>query len=228
MKNKHRLSQWLLGSGGLGGVLVMTGGIAWIGIFGNPLDAMRLRIFKRCDGCRFEFSNADFSDAELAGASLNGLNLSGRDFSRANLQHANLDSIRSPAGSPARFQRANLKQTTLSHADLPGSDFSNAQLEQANLQHSDLTYANFMGANFRQANLTGARLTGAKLQNANFREANLTQAKLCFLPSLPDLTGAILQGAVITGEGKGFTLAEKQALTKRGAIVGGASENCYR
>lgn len=205
--------------------LIMAIVTIYIGILGNPLDATYLRVFKRCSGCRFEFSNADFRNADLAGANLKELRLYGRDFSQANLYQANLESISSPPGSPANFQGANLNQANMRDVYLPNTNFTDAQLEQTNLQNSDLTYANFTGASLRFANLTGAILIGAKLLNTDFRGANLTDAKICFLPFFPNLKNAIIKGATILGE---FTPDQKRALKARGAIVTGGSENCYR
>jgi uncharacterized protein YjbI with pentapeptide repeats len=200
--------------------------VSWIGFFGNPLDEYYLKVFKKCPGCRFEFSNADFSNTDLAGADLRGLNLRGNNFSGANLQKSNLDSILSSV--PAKFRGANLSYSIIRNAHLPAGDFTNAKLEGSDLQNSDLIYARFTGANLRFANLTGANLTDTYLVSTDFRGANLTNAKICFLKFWPNLEDAIIKGALITGEGKGFNQAQKQFLLKKGAIVGGPSENCYR
>ncbi len=201
--------------------------LGWGAIFGNPLDAIRLRLTKQCANCRFEFGNAKFIDADLTGADLRHANISSVDFSGANLQQANLSFARSQPGAAAIFRGANLHRANISDASLTGVNLENAQLDRTNLQRVNLMYAKLIGANLQNANLTGATLVGADLLNTNFQGANLTNARLCFLPTLPNLDRATIDGALITGKDQGFTPQQKQLLKSRGAIVGGPSERCY-
>lgn len=203
------------------------GGILWVSFFGNPLDATWLRLTKQCSRCRFEFSNANFRDTDLAGADLSYASLSTVDFSRANLEKANLSFVRSEPGSPVILQSVNLRNAVVNDAVLANANLANASLDKTVLQRADLIYANLTNAKLTKANLAEARLTGAILLHADFEGANLANAKMCFLRSLPQLDKAILKGAIITGAEKGFTRAQKQALQRRGAIVGGPSEQCY-
>lgn len=209
-------------------LIFSTFGIVWIWWFGNPLDPMRLRLTKRCSGCRFEFSSASFSKADLAGADLSYANLSRVKFNHAQLEKANLSFARTNPGVPMTLQEANLSGANIRKAALPSVNLANADLSNANLQDSDLIYADLTGANLQNANLTGVRLTRATLLNANFKGANLSHAKLCFVSTLPSsLKDATLTGALITGLEKGFTPEQKQALENRGAITDGASERCF-
>ncbi len=77
-------------------------------------------------------------------------------------------------------------------------------------------------------NFIGLDLAGANLTRYKSSRANLTNARMCFLPFLPNLDGANVTGAIVTEEEKRSTAVQKRLLKNKGAIVGGASEDCYK
>ena len=88
-------------------------------------------------------------------------------------------------------ERADLRYTDLSGADLTGVD-----LRYANLRGTDLRYANLRYANLSDADLRNTDLRYADLWNANLRYVNLSDADLRNTDlSDTDLSGANLRNA---------------------------------
>ena len=94
---------------------------------------------------------------------------------------------------PASFYNANLKNTNLSYAFMPGASMYLAQMASANLNNAyiygaDFTLSDLQGAtltnstisfnNFSQANLDDANLENASLAFSNFANANLKNSSL--------------------------------------------------
>lgn len=75
-------------------------------------------------------------------------------------------------------ERADLRDSDLSGADLRDSYLSRTNLRGAALSGADLSGADLRRANLRRANLGGANLSGADLRDANLSEANLSEANL--------------------------------------------------
>ena len=79
-------------------------------------------------------------------------------------------------------ERADLRGTDLSDADLrranlSGADLEEADLEGANLEGADLKWADLTGANLKGANLKGADLEGVNLTWADLRGADLSSVR---------------------------------------------------
>jgi uncharacterized protein YjbI with pentapeptide repeats len=96
----------------------------------------------------------------------------------------------------AKFDRAVMKEATLSRAQLQGASLVNAtmveaKLFDANLQGADFEQAQLQGANLKQADLRGAQLTGASLEGADLERASLQGAML----DAAHLNGASLKQA---------------------------------
>ena len=88
-------------------------------------------------------------------------------------------------------ERADLRYT-----DLSGANLSDADLRYANLRGTDLRYANLRYANLSDADLRKADLRCADLWNANLRYVNLSDADLRNTDlSDTDLSGANLRNA---------------------------------
>ena len=107
-----------------------------------------------------------------------GLDLGDRDLRRAN------------------FIRVVAAALELSGSDLRGSDFSDSDLYWADFYSSDCSKASF-----RNAVLQGANFKSACLRNADFSGATISPDQLGKPSSFAhaDLTGAILDGANMTG-----------------------------
>ena len=73
---------------------------------------------------------------------------------------------------------ANLRYVNLSDADLRNTDLSDTDLSGANLRNANLRNTNLRNANLRNTNLRNANLEGADLWNANLINANLEGADL--------------------------------------------------
>ena len=88
-------------------------------------------------------------------------------------------------------ERADLRYT-----DLSGADLTDVDLRYANLRGTDLRYANLRYANLSDADLRYANLRYADLWNANLRYVNLSDADLRNTDlSDTDLSGANLRNA---------------------------------
>ena len=92
-------------------------------------------------------------------------------------------------------ERADLRYT-----DLSGADLTDVDLRYANLRGTDLRYANLRYANLSDADLRKADLRCADLWNANLRYVNLSDADLRNTDlSDTDLSGANLRNANLEG-----------------------------
>ena len=92
-------------------------------------------------------------------------------------------------------ERADLRYT-----DLSGADLTDVDLRYANLRGTDLRYANLRYANLSDADLRYADLRYADLWNANLRYVNLSDADLRKADlSDTDLSGANLSDADLRG-----------------------------
>ncbi len=82
---------------------------------------------------------------------------------------------------------------------LNDDSFNKANLRNSNFSNADLQGVSLFGANMEEANLTGANLTGATLDLARMMKANLTNAILegAFAYNTK-LEGAIIDGADFT------------------------------
>ena len=87
-------------------------------------------------------------------------------------------------------ERADLRGTDLSDADLRRANLSGADLRGADLKWADLTGANLSGADLRGADLKWADLKEAYLSGVDLKGANLREA---------DLEEAYLKGANLKG-----------------------------
>jgi uncharacterized protein YjbI with pentapeptide repeats len=105
----------------------------------------------------------------LGEVDLTGAKLRGARFNRADLQNSTLD-------------QADGRRTKFVSAMLKGVRFEGANLTEADFTKADLTGASFKGANLRRARLfravlRGADLTGARLQAADLLKADLSGAR---------------------------------------------------
>jgi uncharacterized protein YjbI with pentapeptide repeats len=102
---------------------------------------------------------------------------------------------------------ADLRQSSLQAARLPGAKFLATQLQGAHLDDAQLQGANFDRAQLQGAHLSGAQLQGANLSDAQLQGANLSDAQL----QGANLSFAQLQGANLFSAGlQGANLTEAQ------------------
>lgn len=145
----------------------------------------------------------DFSDANLGKARLAGLNAQGARFARTNLWQAEL--------TGASFVGAMLVGVQFLHTSLAQCDFSQADLSEAQFVECDL-----VRVSFEQARLDGAQFVTCQVggtlwsacqgedvvfyrfacPGADFSGARLPGAR--FVDAV-DLSGAVFEGAVLTG-----------------------------
>ena len=90
---------------------------------------------------------------------------------------------------------ANLRYANLSDADLRYADLRYADLWNANLRYINLSDADLRNTDLSDTDLSGANLRNANLRNTNLRNANLSDADL----SDADLRGADLRGVNLRG-----------------------------
>jgi pentapeptide repeat protein len=135
-----------------------------------------------------------------------------------------------------RDAKRDIRQISLTDADLTRADLNGASLTRANFTDADLSSASLFGADLTRASLTRADLNGAALHAANLTDANLIGAVLirahlagADLPGADltgaDLTGASLIGAVLTGANLGgadLTGADLARAVLTGAVLTGA------
>ncbi len=88
-------------------------------------------------------------------------------------------------------EKANLRGSYLSDADLRDADLSGADLSGSYLSGADLIGAKLSGANLSGADLSGSYLRGSYLSDADLRDANLSGAYL---------SGAYLSGKKLIGD----------------------------
>jgi hypothetical protein len=84
--------------------------------------------------------------------------------------------LRNVTLSGANLIEANAEEAYLANANLRSANLSLANLKQANFSGADLGYTELDGADLNGANLSKADLSKADLSGANLRSANLTQA----------------------------------------------------
>ena len=117
-------------------------------------------------------------------------------------------------------ERADLKGTDLSDADLRRANLSGADLRGADLKWADLTGANLSGADLRGADLKWADLKEAYLSGVDLKGANLSEADLeeVYLEGA-ELRGAYLEGANLDGANlDGADLREANLSGVRGVL----------
>ena len=113
-------------------------------------------------------------------------------------------------------ERADLRYT-----DLSGADLTDVDLRYANLRGTDLRYANLRYANLSDADLRKADLRCADLWNANLRYVNLSDADLRNTDlSDTDLSGANLRNANLRNTN--LRNANLEGADLRGVNLGGA------
>lgn len=131
-----------------------------------------------------------------------GGNFQKLDLHEFELSHANL--------SRSRIYDANLSGAELYQADLSGSWMWNGNLSQAKLQNANLRQADLVVANLKQAFLAYADLSGARLMGADLRRANLKGTILTGV----DFFGADLKSAVFEPKEGSLPDTSKIALAK--------------
>ena len=117
-------------------------------------------------------------------------------------------------------ERADLRGTDLSDADLRRANLSGADLRGADLKWADLTGANLSGADLRGADLKWADLKEAYLSGVDLKGANLSEADLeeVYLEGA-ELRGAYLEGANLDGANlDGADLREANLSGVRGVL----------
>ncbi len=103
------------------------------------------------------------------------------------------------------LRQADLRETNLSGADLQGTDLRYASLLRADLNSTDLRYASLLRADLSSSDLRYASLLGASLRCADLRGANLNSSALqcanlyCANLYCADLREADLRGANLYG-----------------------------
>jgi uncharacterized protein YjbI with pentapeptide repeats len=107
--------------------------------------------------------------------------VSGEVFDRADLSSVCLDRV--------RLDRCSLVAADLRQATLDRCNFKFCDLRRALLRGASLRFANLAGCDLREADLRDCDLTGASFGFVNTGAAN----------GLSDLTGAVMDGAVLTG-----------------------------
>lgn len=138
-------------------------------------------------------TGASLNQANLTGANLFRTNLTATNFERANLTGANLfqatiaeasfgSAVLTGVGS-GRVVGHPLRMPTNwrvvgGHLIGPGADLRNATLTRANLAGANLRLARLTGSHLASANLIGADLTGTDLTRADISGADLTNATL--------------------------------------------------
>jgi hypothetical protein len=88
-----------------------------------------------------------------------------------------------------------LRGASLAGIDLSECGLKNADLRGADLTGTDLTGADLTGSDLRGAKMQETQISSTKLVNADLRNADLRKANFY----LPDLAGALLQGANFEG-----------------------------
>ena len=81
---------------------------------------------------------------------------------------------------PPSFYMANLKNTNLSYAFMPGASMWLAQMSNANLDNAQIYGADFTLANLQKAVLTNSTISFNNFDRANLADANLEKASLAF------------------------------------------------
>ena len=117
-------------------------------------------------------------------------------------------------------EKADLRGTDLSDADLRRANLSGADLRGADLKWADLTGANLSGADLREADLKWADLKEAYLSGVDLKGANLSEADLeeVYLEGA-ELRGAYLEGANLDGANlDGADLREANLSGVRGVL----------
>jgi Pentapeptide repeats (8 copies) len=85
--------------------------------------------------------------------------------------------LRNVTLSGANLIEANAEEAYLANANLRSANLSLANLKQANFSGADLGYTELDGADLNGANLSKADLSGANLRSANLTQANSPSAK---------------------------------------------------
>jgi uncharacterized protein YjbI with pentapeptide repeats len=99
----------------------------------------------------------------------------------------------------ADLSSVRLDRVRLDRCSLVAADLRQATLDRCNFKFCDLRRALLRGASFRFA-----RLAGCDLREADLRDCDLTGASFGYVNTgapngLSDLTGAMMDGAVLTG-----------------------------
>jgi uncharacterized protein YjbI with pentapeptide repeats len=106
--------------------------------------------------------------------------VAGEVFDGADLSSVCLDRL--------RLDRCSLVAADLRHATLDGCSFRFCDLRRARLRGASLRFARLAGCDLREADLRGCDLTGASFGFVNTGAPS----------GLSDLTGAVMDGAVLT------------------------------
>ncbi len=135
----------------------------------------------------------DLYNTDLSYSNLQDVKARFARFDRSNLKSTSMQSAQFHHASfnDCRLDNANLERANLHKADLKKSSLLQASLVEANLKEADLEDVNLEGANLTQADLTGANLRNANLKGANLTNAKLIKANL----HRADLQNANLKGA---------------------------------
>jgi uncharacterized protein YjbI with pentapeptide repeats len=102
------------------------------------------------------------------------------------------------------FDRAGLSSVCLDRVRLDRCSLVAVDLRQATLDRCSFKFCDLRRALLRGASLRFANLAGCDLREADLRDCDLTGASLGFVNTgarngLSDLTGAVMDGAVLTG-----------------------------
>ena len=102
------------------------------------------------------------------------------------------------------FDGADLSSVCLDRLRLDRCSLVAADLRQATLDHCRFKFCDLRRARLRGASLRFAHLAGCDLREADLRDCDLTGAFFGFVNTgapngLSDLTGAVMDGAVLTG-----------------------------
>ncbi len=164
-------------------------------------------------------------ERDLSNADLRGRNLSGVYFGLTTLAGPGPGETILTGG--AKLTGADLRDATLSKANLLSADLSSAHLEGADLSGAVLVAADLSNAHLERANLSGATFSGpggrANLQDADLREAILHGCDLSGVKG--GLRPQQLAGADLTGATLPQALAD---LFKELGAVGDISESARK
>jgi uncharacterized protein YjbI with pentapeptide repeats len=102
------------------------------------------------------------------------------------------------------FDGADLSSVCLDRGQLDRSSLVAADLRQATLDRCNFRFCDLRRAVLRGASLRFAKLTGCDLREADLRDCDLTGAFFGYVNTgapngLSDLTGVVMDGAVLTG-----------------------------
>jgi len=121
---------------------------------------------------------ADLTMTDLHGANLTGALLMEANLSSAILRGAKLGWHQQGTAEHYFIARTNLQKAVLRNTDLTGADLDLCYLGDADLSDADLSDANLSGADLHGAKLNRTKLIGANLTTANLSRGHLRHAVL--------------------------------------------------